>query len=86
MTVHEIENLISRALAAEMLAVTVETLAKWEKKKPTDLPVFKIGRFAHYRSYDVTTYMKEELDRIETKINRLTKRESKLRHNLSRIK
>ena len=53
----EREKLLSRREAAEMLGVTVDTLATWKCKQRYDLPVVMIGRLPKYRLADLLAFI-----------------------------
>lgn len=53
----EIKKLLNRKQVAEMLGVSVHTLAVWACTKRYDLPFVKVGRLAKYNPDDVAAYI-----------------------------
>lgn len=50
-------RLLSREEAAEILGVTVQTLAHWASTRRVALPFIRVGKYAKYRSADLQAFI-----------------------------
>lgn len=56
-----VKPLLTPSAVAELLNVTVSTLAIWRCKGSSTLPFVKIGRCVRYRAQDVESYINSQL-------------------------
>lgn len=55
------QKLLTPAQTAELLGISVETLAVWRCKKRYNLPYVKVGRSVKYRETDVHQFIESRL-------------------------
>ena len=58
------QNLLTPAQAADILGVTIGTLAVWRCTARYPLPFVKIGRRVKYRLYDINNFIEQGLNNL----------------------